>query len=190
MQSTQACILRMFFWGLLAAVAMPAFAQQPRTPNLQTSAPWQDWSFLLGEWKGEGSGQPGQGAGGFSLRPDLQRHILVRKNFAEYPATSNRPASRHDDLMVVYQESVEGPIRAIYFDSEGHVIHYGVRINPLARTAIFLSEPAAGAPRYRLSYIGKDKEPDEISIKFEISSPDKPEQFQTYIEATAKRTAQ
>ncbi len=182
MRSTKSSILRVACWSLLVAGALPMIAQQTHSTG------WQDWSFLLGEWKGVGEGQPGQATGGFTFKPDLQRRVLVRTNFADYPATKNRPASRHDDLMIVYQESLESPTRAIYFDNEGRVIHYEVRVNPAARTAIFLSEPAAGAPRYRLSYIGKEQ--DTVSLKFEISPPDKPEQFQTYIEASAKRVAQ
>ena len=155
-------------------------AQQPETPN------WQDWSFLLGEWAGAGSGQPGQGAGKFAFKPDVQQHVLVRSNYAEYPATKERPAFRHDDLMIVYRESSSGPIKATYFDSEGHVIHYVVKVNTAAETVTFLSERAAGMPSYRLTYIGKG--PDSVSIRFEIAPPDKPDQFQTYIEASARRT--
>jgi hypothetical protein len=153
----------------------------------QSEAPWQDWGFLLGEWTGTGSGQPGQGSGKFRFKPDLQRHVLVRTNYAEYPATKEKPAFRHDDLMIVYREPSSGPTKAIYFDSEGHVIRYMVTVNESAKTAIFLSEPQPGAPSYRLTYTGKGA--DEVGIKFEIAPPDKPDQFQSYIEASAKRTA-
>lgn len=152
----------------------------------QTSAPnWQNWGFLMGEWTGSGSGDPGQGTGGFTFKTGLQERVLERTNYAEYPATKERPAYRHDDLMVIYQEAAKGPVRAMYFDNEGHVIHYTVEINPSSRTATFLSEAETGRPRYRLSYVSKT--PDLMSIKFEVAPPDKPGQFQTYIEATAKR---
>ena len=61
--------------------------------------------FLLGDWVAEGGGAPGQGTGGFSFAPDLQRAIVVRKSYAEYPATKDRPTYRHDDLMVIYKDS-------------------------------------------------------------------------------------
>jgi len=112
--------------------------------------------------------------------------VLLRTNYAEYPATKERPAYRHDDLMIVYQEPPAASLHAIYFDNEGHVIHYAVHIDPSARTAVFLSELEAGSPRYRLTYA--TKAPDTVSIKFEVASPEKPEQFRTYIEAAAKRT--
>jgi hypothetical protein len=69
----------------------------------------QDWGpaqFLIGKWKGEGSGSPGQGAGEFSFTPDVQGKVLIRKSFAEYPG------SRHDDLTILYREN--GALHAIY----------------------------------------------------------------------------
>ena len=79
----------------------------------------------MGEWIGVGSGKPGEGAGGFALHLDLQNTILVRTNYSEFPAIKEKPAYRHDDLMIVYQ-SGDGSMRGIYFDNEQHVIHYDV----------------------------------------------------------------
>jgi hypothetical protein len=181
MQSKRKLLSRLVCLYLLTILPVPRLtSQQSAAPN------WQDWGFLLGEWVGDGNGQPGQGAGKFAFKPDLQRHVLVRTNYAEYPATREQPAFRHDDLMIVYRESSSGPTKAIYFDSEGHVIRYGVRVNSAAETVTFVSEPATGVPNYRLTYIGKG--PDSVSIRFEIAPPDKPDQFQTYIEASARRT--
>jgi len=169
--------------NLLTILFVPKLtAQQFEAPN------WQDWSFLLGEWTAAGSGQPGQATGKFTFRPDLQRRVLVRTNYAEYPANKEKPAFRHDDLMIVYRESSSGPTKAIYFDSEGHVIHYLVKLNESAKGVTFLSEPTPGAPSYRLSYIGNA--PDAVTIRFEVAPADKPDQFRTYIEASAKRTGQ
>ncbi len=72
----------------------------------------------MGEWVG--SGQPGQGGGTFSFKPDLDQKILVRKSHSEYPASANKPEIIHDDLMVVYLDNPENRNKAIYFDNEGH----------------------------------------------------------------------
>jgi hypothetical protein len=85
---------------------------------------WAPLSFLIGEWVGEGGGGPGQGSGGFSFLPEQNGNVLVRKNWPDYPASKDRPAVSHTDLMIVYEEDAK--LRAIYFDSEGHVIHYEV----------------------------------------------------------------
>src|SRR5581483_8606411 len=84
--------------------------------------PWTAFRFLLGEWEGEGTGQPGKGSDGFLFAFDLDRKILVRKNRNDIPATATHPATAHQDLMVIYREEPAKPTRAIYFDNAGHVI--------------------------------------------------------------------
>src|SRR5260370_40721078 len=59
--------------------------------------PWDPFRFLIGDWVGEG--KEGQGSGYFSLTPDLQGKVLVRKNHAELPAANGRPAAVHANLM-------------------------------------------------------------------------------------------
>lgn len=156
------------------------------TSRAQESAKaWASFEYLLGDWVGEGGGQPGQGTGGFTFLPDLQNHILVRKNHAAYPATKDRPAFTHDDLMVVYRDSDHAPPRAVYFDSEGHVIHYSVTASADHKTIEFVSEALPSSPRYRLTYFVTGG--DALTLKFEIAPPGKPDSFSTYIEAKAKR---
>src|ERR1700749_2872292 len=83
----------------------------------QQNATWAKWSWLMGEWKGEGSGEPGKGGGVFSFKPDLDSKILVRKSHSEYPASGTKPAIIHDDLMIVYPDFPGNPSKAIYFDN-------------------------------------------------------------------------
>ena len=59
---------------------------------------WEKLSFLIGNWKGEGSGDPGQGEGYFSFKFDLDRKILVRTSDSEYPATKDKSRIVHNDL--------------------------------------------------------------------------------------------
>jgi hypothetical protein len=148
-------------------------------------AGWGPVEYLVGDWTGEGGGGPGQGSGSFSFKPDLQGKILVRKNRAEYPATKERAAFVHDDLMVVYRDTPEAAPRAIYFDSEGHTIRYEVQAQPDGGEVVFVSGPEPSAPRYRLTYTRVDQ--DRVKIKFEIAPPGHPDQFATYIEASAHR---
>lgn len=142
--------------------------------------------YLTGEWVGEGGGkEPGQGIGEFSFAPDLQGRIIVRKSYANYPATGDKPAYRHDDLMILYQEGQSSQVRAIYFDSEGHVINYSVEISEDKTGTIFTSDNSSPGPRFRLTYSKIDD--DNLGIKFEIAPPGKPDSFSTYIEASAHR---
>jgi hypothetical protein len=94
---------------VLSAVA----ASQSQPPNK-----WANWEPFLGNWTGAGSGEPGQGAGEFSFGPELQGAILARHSYAEYPATKDRPAYRHDDLIVIYS-SPDHKTLADYWDQRG-----------------------------------------------------------------------
>ncbi len=150
------------------------------------ASPWWDpgWRFLIGEWaSGEGGGVPGQATQGWAkFQPDLQGRVLLRTDHSEYPATKDRPAFAHDGLMVIYAEA-EGRIRADYWDNEGHVIRYAATSD--GKRAVFLSDAVAKEPRYRLTYTATA--PNEVSVKFELAPPDKPDQFRLYVEATTRR---
>lgn len=167
--------------ALLLFFSLAATAQSQS--HSQTKDRWAAWEPFLGTWQGTGTGQPGQGAGEFTFEPEVQGSVLVRHNYADYPATKDKPAYRHDDLMVIYADNDK--TRADYWDNEGHVIHYVVE---LSGKLVFVSDPAQPGPRFRLSYwkAGSD---DTLKIVFEIAPPNDPGAFKTYIEASAKRKA-
>lgn len=143
---------------------------------------WEAWKFLLGEWTGEGGGQPGQGVGGMSFEFDLEGQVLVRRNHVDYPATPDRPAFVHDDLTIVHPDP-SGGLRAQYFDNEGHVIQYAV--SAAEDAIVLISDPDPTAPRFRTSYL---KEPGgAVTTRFEIAPPGKPEEFALYVEGLSRR---
>ncbi|MBZ5631419.1 MAG: hypothetical protein LAO06_21405 [Acidobacteriia bacterium] len=147
---------------------------------------WADWQPFLGAWEGAGGGGPGQGSGGFTFTPELQGAVLVRHNYAQYPASKDKPAYRHDDLMVIYPDPSGKQTRADYWDNEGHVIHYSVEFTDGAHKLVMVSEAGQPGPRYRLTYVQTGA--NDLKLTFEIAPPETPEKFTTYIEALAKRT--
>ncbi|MFI5167400.1 MAG: hypothetical protein ACHQQS_12305 [Thermoanaerobaculales bacterium] len=168
------------------AIAAPAGAAEHGPGASQVARdPWADMRFLVGDWAGEGGGQPGSGSGEYSFRFELGGKILVRRSFAEYPATEDRAAFQHDDLMIVYAEPGQSGLAAIFFDGEGHVIHYQVTSAGKGRSVVFLSEPAPGVPRYRLTY--DDLAGDRVDLKFEIAPPSDPSAFHLYVTARCHR---
>jgi hypothetical protein len=141
-------------------------------------------TFLVGEWEASGQGQPGEASGRTIFSRSLQERVLVRTSYAEYPALSDRPASRHDDLMVVYA-AAKGGVRADYYDNEGHAIRYSVT-SPAAGEAVFVSDSVAGEPRYRLSY---HLEPSGLlKGEFAVASPGAPDDFKSYLSWVSRKT--
>jgi hypothetical protein len=145
----------------------------------QQNATWDKWNWLTGVWVGEGEGQPGKGGGTFSFTPDLGNKILVRKSHSEYPATDNKPAVIHEDLMVIYQDFSGNASKAIYFDNEGHTINYSVAYAD--KSIVLTSDKIEHVPIFRLTYslLGTGA----VNTKFEMSRDG--ENFMTYIEGVS-----
>lgn len=147
------------------------------------SSNWEKLNYLTGNWKGEGSGKPGEGQGYFSFKPDLDNNILVRKSHSEYPAQKDKPLIVHDDLLIIYSDSSGNPGKAIYFDNEGHVINYSVTF-PNDRDIVFTSDKTPSAPVFRLTYSIIDS--NTVNTIFAMSQDGK--NFRTYVEGKSKRS--
>jgi hypothetical protein len=159
---------------------LPVVAVQ--APPAPQQGPMAFLILLEGEWIGEGTGQPGEGTGGCTFRFELGGKAFVRRNWADYPATKERPAFRHDDLLV--GSATPAGVRAVYWDSEGHRIDYTVS-SPEPGVAGFLGDTQAGAPRLRLTYRMSGK--DALSLVFDIAPPGQSEAFKPYIQAKLRR---
>jgi hypothetical protein len=142
---------------------------------------WDKWIWLIGDWKGEGGGQPGQGGGTFSFSFDLDKNIIVRKSHSEYPATENKPKITHDDLMIVYVDAIDSSIKAIYFDNEGHIINYSV-VNT-NKSITLTSFKTSNAPIFRLTY--DLLENGMVNTRFEMSRDGV--NFMTYVEGKSRK---
>jgi len=158
---------------IFLALVINSFAQQ--------NSKWTNWSWLIGEWKGEGSGKPGQGGGTFSFTTDLDGNILIRKSHSEYPASASRPAVVHDDLMIVSLDFTGNPTKAIYFDNEGHTINYSITYAP--KTIVLISDIIPNVPVFRLTYTSLDDQ--SVNTKFEMSQDGIT--FMTYIEGKSSK---
>ena len=136
---------------------------------------------LLGAWtaiSAPGSVGPAGAQGGWEFRSELDGKVIVRKNWAVYSSPEGGGVVRHTDLLAVY-EAPNGETRAIYWDSEGHVIPYVVRLVEDPKRIEFSSDPSVAGPTYRLTYtLGG---PDEVTGKFEVRQPSG-QRFQTYLE--------
>jgi len=166
----------------LGFLVLPAFTPAQQAPKPDAWAPYR---FLVGNWTAEGHGEPGKGEGAFSFQLELRDKVLVRRNHLDFAATPQRPAFTHEDLLVVYRDSGAAPTRAIYFDSEGFVIHYTAAFSQDGKVLTFLSNADPQAPRQRLTYV--QNEDGTLKVKFELAPPGKPEAFVTHVEGIAHR---
>lgn len=147
----------------------------------QQASPWEKWNWMIGDWKGTGSGEPGKGGGTFSFQPDLAEKILMRRAHSEYPAEGKKPAIVHDDLLIVYLDTAGDPSKAIYFDNEGHTINYAISYTD--KSIVMLSDRSPNAPVFRLTYTSMGK--DIANVKFEMSQDG--DKFITYVEGKCTR---
>ena len=166
-----------------AAPAAPATTAAPAAQAAPAGSALEPFAFLVGEWPSTGSGQPGAGTGTATFARSLQDKVIVRTSYAEYPAAGDKPATRHDDLMVIYA-APGGGARADYYDSEGHVIRYAVH-SPAPGQAIFLSDAAGGGPRFRLAYTLAA--PGILKGEFAMAPPGTPEAFKPYLTWESRR---
>ena len=164
------------------AVLAPWLLSAGAAPDAGQANPLAVASRLLGRWVADADPQAPGVTGWSTFEREAQGRVIVRKNHAEYPAANDRPASAHDDLMVIYTE--QGKVKADYLDNEEHVIRYVVTA-PTGSTLVFLSEEGAPGPRFRLTYTWPSK--DALKLLFEIAPPGTPEQFKPYIRASLHR---
>jgi hypothetical protein len=101
---------------LVAVTLIPFWSLQAQQPQ----SSWKHFDFLIGDWTWVGGGRPGQGKGVSTFQPDLNGTVLVRKTHLDYPATKERAAFEHDDVLYVYHDPLDNSLGAIFFDGEGH----------------------------------------------------------------------
>jgi hypothetical protein len=145
-------------------------------------------SYLVGDWVDESrSGEPGTAtASGESWRVDLGGQVLIRMGWCEFPATAKRGAFRHEDLLILYPEGEDG-MRGIFWDNEGHTIHYpNVTMLPSGKGITLSSDRAIPGPRQQLVY--HFEEPDHLTATFSLLLPGAPDfaPFLTWVSSRSK----
>ena len=157
-------------------LAAPLCAQTPAT-----SDPWKALSFLEGTWEAKTQSGPAAASGSYTFQLELDKHILARHSTTDPgckgPATYD---CAHSDLLYVYEDAQgqpDKPLKAIYFDNEGHVLHYSVSA-PDATTAVFLTDPAAPGPQFKLVYELKGS---VMTGKFQMKMPGQAD-WKSYLE--------
>jgi hypothetical protein len=158
-------------------LALPAAAQ--KIPQ-RAADPFQPISFLIGAWEARTINNPSVTAvGAYNFQAELNGHVVTRHSIAD-TAKCKGPADlncEHSDMLYIYADAPGQPLHAIYFDNEGHVIHYTVTaLTPTS--AEFLSNPQQPGPQFRLIYELKGT---VMSGKFQMRMPGQPD-WKSYLE--------
>jgi hypothetical protein len=167
--------------ALLFACGLLAQAPAKSDPKAD---PWAGLRFLIGSWEAKTTGgmAQAQSSATYSFRLELHGHLLSRES-ASGPCTGPEDFDcRHRDLFYIYPGADAQTWQAIYFDNEGHVIHYAAS-TPQPGTAVFLSDPTQPGPQFRLSYV---LAAGVVTGKFEIKAPGQTD-FMSYLVWSGKR---
>lgn len=139
---------------------------------------WNALSFLEGTWDAKAKGNGGAAAmGAYTFRLELRDHILARHGDLSQCKGPSDFDCGHGDLLYIYRDSPAQPLKAIYFDNEGHVIHYDVSTSSPS-SAVFLAESSQPGPQFRLTYELKGQ---IMFGKFQMRMPGHQE-WQSYLE--------
>jgi hypothetical protein len=153
------------------AAARAADPQPPLTPAERAPTVFAPvWDGLVGRWLGEGDTKDARGVqGAASFAYELDGRVLTRRNVADYPPANGRAGLHHEDLMTIYPAPDGLHAEAMYYDNEGHVIHYAATWASDGRSVVLLSFPEENAPRFRLTwrFIGLDR----LATDFDVAAP-------------------
>jgi hypothetical protein len=148
---------------------------------------WTNLKFLIGLWRGNGSGQAGTSNVERSYQLILNGKFLQVRNKSTYAPQSQNPQGEvHEDLgLISYDET-----RKIYvfrqFHIEGFVNQYVMDyLAPDGKTIVFTSESIENIPAGRAKESYQVVNPDEFIETFELAAPGK--NFELYVRSQFKR---
>jgi hypothetical protein len=171
--------------SLLALIALPwlGIAQTPKPNDV-----WQPLRVFLGNWKGQGGGEPGKGEYERSYRLIFNEGFIEIKNKSSWQPTEQNPQGEvHEDLGYISYDKARNTFIHRQFHIEGFVNQYRLEsISEGGKKIVFISEaieniPAGWRAKETYQILGDH----EFSETFELAPPDK--EFGVYTKATLKR---
>lgn len=158
----------------LALLAASALLAQTPAPKADPLAPLR---FLIGEWQGVASGQPGEGTAARRYEAVLKDRFIQERNTSTYPPQAkNKAGEVHEHQSLFSYDRARKAVLFRQFHQEGFVITYA--LNPALSTAsrlVFDSELLENVPstwKARETYDLASA--DEFTEIFELAQGDKP----------------
>ncbi len=167
---------------LLLLIPAISFGQQKR------DSIWAPVNYFVGEWKGEGGGDPGMGVYQRSYKSVLNATAIEVRNMSKYPPTEKHPKGEvHEDYGNIIYDKARKTFLLRQLHAEGFANDYVLEsISPDKKTLIFTSEAIINIPKgwkaretYRILGVN------EFEETFELAAPDK--EFAVYTKVKFKR---
>lgn len=174
---------RLSYTASIGALALPLFlaitaAAQQATPKPD---PWEPVRFLLGDWRGTATGEPGEGAVTRSYELVLENRFIHERNKSSYAAReAGKDGEVHEHWSFISYDRAEKVIRMRQFHQESFVISYALNREASTPTKLVFEserfENFDNAWRARETYERVSER--EFVETFELKPPDKP--FEIY----------
>ena len=144
--------------------------------NTKRDSVWLPLKPFVGNWKGEGGGEPGKGKYERSYQFILNKRFIEIRNKSTYQPTTQYPDGEvHEDIGYFSYDNARKTFILRQFHTEGFVNQFGLdSISPDKKTFVFITESIENIPAgYRAKETYHIISDDEIEETFEIAEPDK-----------------
>ncbi len=149
---------------------------------------WLTLQPFIGEWKGEGGGEPGNGRYERSYQFVLNKNFIEIKNKSVYPPTDKNPKGEvHEDIGYFSYDRGLKKFKLRQLHLEGFVNEFTLdSISADNKTFVFLTYAIENIPKgWRAKETYRLINPDELEEIFELAAPS--QEFEIYTKVNLKR---
>lgn len=171
----------LLIFALTVSSALICLAQ----PKVDT---WKPLQSFIGEWKGTGGGEPGNGEYERSYKFIFDGRFIEVRNRSVYPKQEKNPKGEiHEDVGYISYDKARKLYVLRQFHKEGFVNQYKLEsISTDGKTIVFVSESIENIPAgFRARETYQISGENEFTETFEIAEPGK--EFQVYTKTNLKR---
>ncbi len=149
---------------------------------------WQPFAFMIGEWKGQGGGEPGMGNYERSYRFIYNKNFIEARNKSVYPPSKENPKGEvHEDLGYISYDKARKTYVLRQFHIEGFFNQYRLEsMAPDGSKFVFVSEAIENiGAGWRARETYEKTSADEFTETFDLAPPG--QDFSVYSKVVLKR---
>ena len=157
--------------------------------NAKRDSIWAPVNFFVGEWRGEGGGEPGIGKYERSYKPTLNGNFIEIHNKSTYPPTEKNPKGEvHEDVGYIFYDKGRRTFLLRQLHVEGFANDYVLEsLSPDKKTLVFMTESIVNIPKgWRARETYRFLSNNKFEETFELAPPDQPFAVYTKVKFTRK----